>query len=252
MNTQRQPKGIPTGGQFAASAHDEAAPMRQELSAAEQRALDEVPDYEGWTRMPDGMRRDHPFAGETIEFKPTETEDKVFWLAYRDGEEQHGGYLSFARDDEYESFRVAVFNVLGETPKPIVPTPKDPTLEPRIMEAPEYEGDIVPKNAAGDRQGEHGINRSDHWGDFRVGTGYWGSFRGSDAERQNPPAWSSHQSDFASAAIIWQHREDIDWALQGHMTSKRRLRIEVEEDRFVISEYDHSDFTGIVVPRRDV
>ncbi len=237
MPVSRQPKGIPVGGQYAENSHDEA-PALDSLSWLSRRALDQTPDYEGWVRTGEGFREDR---SSGYEIRVSDDEDRAGWTIHMDGRRDSSG--------EFDSFSQAATYLNGSAPKPIAPEPKDPTLEPRIMEPPIADGDTVPHRRS-DRQGTNGITRIEHWDAFSVGTGYFGAFVG---EPDSPPAWSSDQQDFVDAAIIWQHRGDIDEALrQVGMTRKRRLSIHVEPDRLVISEYDHGEFRDVVVSRRDV
>lgn len=239
---KRTPAGVPTGGEFAGNEHDEAA---LELSADQKRlsaSFDLYPEYEGWTKHPGTDAHYRNAHGEKIIFAP-----------YGDGwyaENAAGGHLG-----SWRHLSDAIGGLDGRGPRPIVPTPKDPTLEPRLVVPPIDEFDDRYKFEHPHHKGVfYGIKSSDHWGDFQVGTGYFGMQpQAHEIKPEHPLRWSSDQPTFERAAVVWQHRDHIDAALKAAGCGEhRRLRIEVEADRFVISEYDRGEFRDLIVPRRDV
>lgn len=240
---KRTPAGVPAGGEFAANEHDEAASA---LSAEDRRLavdFDLHPDYVGWVKVAGERPHYEKPGGEKVYFDPY---DERGWYA----ESASGEHLgSWKRLDD------AISEADERAARPIPPTPKDPSLEPRLLVAPRDELEPVPGDEHPLYPGAgYGVTYSEHWGDFRVETGYFGMQPQEGSVRpEHPLRWTSDQSSFERSAVIWQHREDIDRALReaGH-TDRYRLRIEVEADRFVISEYDHGSFNGITTPRRDV
>lgn len=110
----------------------------------------------------------------------------------------------------------------------------------------------------------YGITYSETFDDFAADCGYYGTQpQPGTVGADEPPRWVASAPDFATAALLWQHRDDITAALaelhlpaQGNYyrddpSVRRRLRVDVEPDRFIVSEYDYGEFRGIVVPRRD-
>lgn len=239
---KRTPAGVPTGGEFAGNEHEEAA---AELSADQKRlalSFDLHPDYAGWTKHPGTDAHYAKPHGEKIIFDPY----NEGWYA-EDAAGDHIGSWTHLRD--------AIGSIDEREPRPVVPTPKDPTLEPRHVVPPIDEFDDRYRFTHPFHKGvSYGIKSSDHWGDFQVDTGYFGMQpRDHEIKPEHPLRWSSDQPTFERAAVVWQHRDRIDAALKAAKVAEhRRLRIEVESDRFVISEYDHGEFRDLIVPRSDV
>jgi len=124
-------------------------------------------------------------------------------------------------------------------------------LEPKLEEY-RLEDDVAhPGNHPRHAGLKWGITRSSYWGDYSVDTGYFG-LQTSQFTADEPQPWTADAATFEQAAIVWQHRDDITAALKGAgITDRYRLRIDVDENNFTISEYDWQKFEGIVVPRRD-
>lgn len=107
-----------------------------------------------------------------------------------------------------------------------------------------------------------GVQPSEHWGDFNVNHGYTGMHEDTpDGHKvdgspvpSDLPLWSCDQAVEADARAVWSERETLNAALRaaglvGYRHSLR-LRIVVEADRFVVTNYDYSDaFAPLVVAR---
>lgn len=242
MSQKRTPAGVPTGGEFAANAHDEATASLDPEDRRAAVSFDLMTEYGGWTKNPGPDAHFSNALGKKIIYSPY---GEGWYALDRDG----NTLGSWTRIED------AIEELDNRPARAIVPAPKDPELETRLFRQPVDDLDIVPGEPHPIHSGvSYGIKYNEHWGDFSVDTGYFGlQPQDHDVKPEHPLRWSSDQSSFERAAVVWQHRNIIDAALKDHgLRDKKRLRIEVESDHFSISEFDHGEFRDLIVPRRDV
>ena len=110
-----------------------------------------------------------------------------------------------------------------------------------------------------------GIKKSEHWGDWGVNHGHWGSSSVRDglvyidSSKVPLPAhearWSCDTPDETAAAAVWRNREAISGGLHAAgFASAHAVRIqpEISATQILVSPYDYpTDFTPFTVDRVD-